>query len=347
MKYLFCAGFLLLLLACNSRSHKENQDSLKLNEEIHTQEKLIEEYNAESIYDIANDKVVLVLALKDGIPLSQGSGFYISEDSILTNYHVIQGSSSINIKFSDTEDIIKGVKIAKASQEHDLAILVSQNKHSFLPIDSLENEKIGSKIFTIGNPRGLEGTISEGILSGKRISDNIEYLQITAPISPGNSGGPILNTKGDVIGVSTFTFKGSQNLNFGIPIKYISECIDYLDIPTDNKPILKKNEPGALQLTNFQKIGSEFDEYISLKNNTEDVITSCEIVIIYKSKGEIIDYQTLNFTKSIEPGLAKRFSYRSFDQDQDWEYIKERNNFHGHYKPFDIELRILSYTIEE
>lgn len=195
MKYLFCAGFLLLLLACNSRSHKENQDSLKLNEEIHTQEKLIEEYNAESIYDIANDKVVLVLALKDGIPLSQGSGFYISEDSILTNYHVIQGSSSINIKFSDTEDIIKGVKIAKASQEHDLAILVSQNKHSFLPIDSLENEKIGSKIFTIGNPRGLEGTISEGILSGKRISDNIEYLQITAPISPGNSGGPILNTK--------------------------------------------------------------------------------------------------------------------------------------------------------
>ena len=346
MKYLFSAGFLLLLLACNSHSHKEEEDSIKQNEEITPQEKLIEEYNAESIYDIANDKVVLVLALKDGIPFSQGTGFYFTEDSILTNYHVIQGSSSINIKFSDTEDIIKGVKITKASPEHDLAILVSQNKHAFLPIDSMGNEKIGSKIFTIGNPRGLEGTISEGILSGKRINDNIEYLQITAPISPGNSGGPILNAKGDVIGVSTFTFKGSQNLNFGVPIRYISKCKNIEEVPTIEKTIIKKSEKGALEMTHFQKIGSEFKEHLSLKNNTQDLITSCDVVIIYKKNGEVIDYQLQHFKDNIEPGLAKRFSYRSFDQDQDWEYIKERN-YYSSYKPFDIEVRILSYTIEE
>lgn len=305
------------------------------------------ENNAESIYEFAKDKVVLIMALKDGIPFSQGTGFFISEDSLVTNYHVIQGATSVNIKFANKEDIIKRVKIAKASPTHDLAILVTKTESTYLPIDSTKTEKIGSKIYTIGNPRGLEGTISEGILSGRRFNDNIEYLQITAPISPGNSGGPIINTKGEVIGVSTFTFKGSQNLNFGVPIGYISYCVDYEDVPESEKTVVRKSEKGALQVTDFQKIGSEFSEHLSLKNNTDDVITSCEIVILYKRNGEVIDYQTLYFTEDIEPGLAKRFTFRSFDNDQDWEYLKERNILHGGYKHFDIEVRILSYTIEE
>lgn len=343
MKYFYYIILCLIIYGCSKQKVEKTDGYLY---EINSKENLIGK-NAESIYDFAKDKVVLVLSLKDGIPFSQGTGFYISDDSIITNYHVVQGASSINIKFSESEDIIKGVRISKASPEYDLAILVSKNKNSFLPTDSSGNEKIGSKIYTIGNPRGLEGTISEGILSGKRINDGIEYLQITAPISPGNSGGPIINTNGDVIGVSTFTFKGSQNLNFGIPIKYIKKCVDYNQILSNEKTTIKKSDIGALQLTDFQKIGSEFDEHISLKNNTEEVITSCEIVIIYKLNGEVINYKTMFFEEDIEPGLAKRFSYRSFDQDQDWEYIKERNLFHNQYKHFDIELRVLSYTIEE
>ena len=70
-----------------------------------------------------------------------------------------------------------------------------------------------------GNPQGLEGTFSQGIVSSIRVLGADKILQITAPISPGSSGGPVLNEKGQVIGVSVATFRGGQNLNFAIPSK--------------------------------------------------------------------------------------------------------------------------------
>lgn len=122
----------------------------------------------------------------------------------------------------------------------------------FVKIDSLGMEEVGSKVYAIGNPRGLEGTISDGILSGKRENEGIEYLQITAPISPGNSGGPVLNEKGEVIGVSTFTFKNSQNLNFAMPIKYINECVDITNVtPSKSTKIGKDNK--AVTMTSYVK----------------------------------------------------------------------------------------------
>lgn len=344
-KSVYILSFMLLLCGC-AKQERDNKSDVPLIVEVGdpTVEK---ELTAEKVYESTIDKVVLVLANKDGVPYSQGTGFFISEDTLLTNYHVVAGASSVKIKFPNQDDFINGVKIVKASPENDLAILVTKNKFSYIEIDSVSDNKIGGRVFTIGNPRGLEGTISEGILSGYRINDDEEFLQITAPISPGNSGGPIINKNGKVIGVATFTFKNSQNLNFGIPIKYISRCIPIEDIPVTAKSPRTLNEVGAITVTDFQKLGSEFEEHISLKNNTDDVITSVTFVVIYKRKNEIIDYKVNSYNVEIEPGLARRFTYRSFDQSQDWEYVKERNYAHDCYKHFDIEVRILEYQVEE
>lgn len=79
----------------------------------------------------------------------------------------------------------------------------------------------------IGNPLGLESSVSEGIVSGiRRVSEDFELYQITAPLSPGNSGGPVLDAKGDVIGIATSTLENGQNLNFAVPISSIAICGD-------------------------------------------------------------------------------------------------------------------------
>jgi len=80
---------------------------------------------------------------------------------------------------------------------------------------------VGDEVFVVGNPYGLEGTLSQGIMSGLRSVGPDSLLQITAPISPGSSGGQVLNSQGEVIGVAVATLTDGQNLNFAIPVSYL------------------------------------------------------------------------------------------------------------------------------
>jgi len=81
------------------------------------------------------------------------------------------------------------------------------------PFTSLE---VGEKVYTMGSPSGLVNTLGEGIVSGLRQEDNINYVQTTAPISPGSSGGGLFDAKGNLVGITTFLLKNTQNLNFAI-----------------------------------------------------------------------------------------------------------------------------------
>src|SRR6516225_1013196 len=94
-----------------------------------------------------------------------------------------------------------------------------------LSIGNSDAVQVGDSVYAVGNPEGLEGTFSQGIVSGIRESGGDRLLQITAPISPGSSGGPVLNEKGEVIGVSVATFRDGQNLNFAVPSIYLKELL--------------------------------------------------------------------------------------------------------------------------
>ena len=301
------------------------------------------ELSAQDIYRNSTDKVALVICYKDNIPYSQGTAFFIGPTTAVTNYHVIADGNAIGLKFSNKEEVVRSARVVKAAEQYDLAIIETQSNYPYFSLTSTSTDGVGAKVYTIGNPRGLEGTISDGIISGLRNSDGIEYIQITAPISPGNSGGPLLNEQGKVIGVSSFTFKDSQNLNFAIPIKYISKCTDYVYRPR-GREVKKNTNSDAVTMTNFKKDQITTEYSFSIRNNTSDYIKNIYGVFIYRdSKGEVLHYATGTLRDEIAPGLAKRFAFRNAFPDSE-DYVCNGKNYYGGIR-FTAEYRLLSYEI--
>ncbi len=157
-----------------------------------------------------------------------GSGFFIDIGYVATNYHVIKGQKQIYAKSVGDQRRYTIEEIVAIDEKHDLAILRISGPNS--PILDLENSdeiEIGETIYTVGNPIGLEGTVSKGIISSIRDFGSGTRIQIDAPISPGNSGGPVLNEKGKVIGVSVSGYQEAhtQNLNFAVPSNYLKTLL--------------------------------------------------------------------------------------------------------------------------
>ena len=192
--------------------------------------------------------VYLEMKDKNGKTLGIGSGFFVKPNLIATNYHVIEGAARGTAKLVGkfTTYTIEGV--TATDKTNDLALLkVTAFGIKPLPLGNSTDVKIGETVYVTGNPKGLEGTFSDGIISSHRDKDTKERLQMTAPISPGSSGGPVLNSKGEVIGVSFMTLVGGQNLNFAIPSRYLTELL------TKSKPAkpLAQDNPAISAETYF------------------------------------------------------------------------------------------------
>jgi serine protease Do len=158
---------------------------------------------------------------------SLGTGFVVRGDGwIATNLHVIAGGPRVKVTLRNDREV-DVVEILSASPEHDLALLrVDARGLPALPLGDSDALRPGDSIVAIGNPMGLEDTVSNGLVSARRkVDDGSEVLQISAPIAPGSSGGPIFNDRGEVIGVATAVLLGGQNLNFGVPSRYLLPMI--------------------------------------------------------------------------------------------------------------------------
>ncbi len=160
-----------------------------------------------------------------GEKLSRGSGFFVDSDRVVTNRHVIDGAHRAEVhSYTGTVYAVKGVLAVDA--EGDLALLkVDSPANSVrpLPLDRTSPQE-GESVVVIGNPFGLEGSVTNGIVSAVRdIPTFGRIIQITAPISPGSSGSPVVNMQGQVIGVATLQITGGQSVNFAIPSERISQ----------------------------------------------------------------------------------------------------------------------------
>jgi hypothetical protein len=181
---------------------------------------------------------------KDGRPLAQGSGFLISKDGrLVTNYHVIKSGSSAIIKFPDGAFfVIEG--LLAFDKDSDVAVLKAEGRNfQTLTLGDSDRLRVGDDVVAIGNPLSLESTVSNGIVSAIRpVGENREkLLQVTAPISPGSSGGPLFNMAGEVVGITTSYLKGGQNLNFAIPINPVKSMLlakypEVLGLPNEAEP---------------------------------------------------------------------------------------------------------------
>src|SRR6266566_5554335 len=160
-----------------------------------------------------------------GEKLSRGSGFFIDTDRVVTNRHVIEGAIKAEVH-SSTDNVypVKGVLAVDA--EGDIALLKIDAPAVAvrpLPLDRTSPQE-GESIVVIGNPLGLEGSVTNGIVSAVRdIPTFGRIIQITAPISSGSSGSPVVNMHGQVIGIATLQITGGQSVNFAIPSERIAQ----------------------------------------------------------------------------------------------------------------------------
>jgi len=179
-----------------------------------------------SIIKRIKPSVVIVFTYDNkGEFLQLGSGFFISQNGdIITNYHVLRGASSAEVKTSDGKTYPITYIVAENEQSDIIRLSVGIPSRYVYPLSlSTTIPEAGERIIVYGSPLGLEKTVSDGIVSAVReIFDYGKIIQITAPISPGSSGSPVLNMKGEVIGIATFQFIEGQNLNFAIPSERIA-----------------------------------------------------------------------------------------------------------------------------
>lgn len=175
-----------------------------------------------AIAKAANGAIVsIVMSDKDGKPIAQGSGFFVSKDGvIITNYHVIAEGSSALVKLPDGAFFVVDGVLA-FDKARDVAVIKAHGDNfRTLTLGNSDRVQVGQEVVAIGNPLSLESTVSNGIVSSIRTieEEGGKYLQVTAPISPGSSGGPLFNMAGEVVGITTMYIKGGENLNFAIPI---------------------------------------------------------------------------------------------------------------------------------
>jgi serine protease Do len=193
---------------------------------------------------------VVAIFVKKGEAQGGGTGFLIDNSgTIITNHHVIEGAEYARIKFVNGASY-ENIDVLTADRAVDLAILSIDLKKPLeggappsdvKPIRLGDSEKItvGERAIAIGNPLGLEHTLTDGLISARRIYEGRNWIQISVPISPGNSGGPLFNMRGEVVGIITAQLGGpfarAQNLNLAVPVDEL-------------KRLMKSTYPGKRKL---------------------------------------------------------------------------------------------------
>jgi S1-C subfamily serine protease len=310
------------------------------------------EQTTREIYDQNQRAVVLLLAYDSrGMPSSIGSGFYFEANKIASNFHVVDGASRVVFRVIGSQEMHEIKRVASVSKALDLAILEVEQKQRPVKIASIEKVGVGDKVVAIGNPRGLEGSVSEGIISAIRGSGDIKILQITAPISPGSSGGPLFSSAGEVIGVTTATLRDSQSLNFAVPAVLLSTLRDkgkkWEPVVGKDMPAPERGSAGVKLISPlFKDIYGNFQ--FSLLNINKRPIQNISYLLVFKRgrTSEVVHFVSRNEKDLFPPGLAKRFKFKDetlegfmLDGQKLWPYTLGMQVT----ALIDVELKVLTY----
>jgi len=247
----------------------------------------------QEMYDRLCSSVVLLEVYDDtDTVIATASGFFINDDrTILTNYHVIEDAYSI-IALTENGDSFAIHNILNINEPADIVIFSCAVNTGIQPLILADSDfaKKGDDIFTIGSPLGLRNSVSEGIISALWNDESIDYLQITAAISSGSSGGALFNSSGEVIGVTTAYFVDAQNLNIAVAS---NEIIDLAmgDNPVTLADFYIINHNESIEIANERSIDSNDSSITSTNISSPDKDTNTDI--------EKIDY-----TISVSPESA-------------------------------------------
>lgn len=270
---------------------------------------------------------VVLLLMEDahGQQVSLGSGFFVRDGVIAAGLHVIEGAHKGYYKHVGYKKKYRLAGIVAVDPAHDLVLLAAPGARAApLPFGDSRKVAVGDPIYAVGSPKGFEGTFSQGIVSGIREAESRTLLQITAPVSRGSSGGPVLNAEGNVIGMAMATYGGGQNLNFALPATYVQALL------AEMKPVLplfartrhgirKVSTTAAAQRFDNAVVGTHFtwDRYgkkgryysFSLRNHLRQPIKEIYyMVAFYDGDGEPVHVQSRRYSGFVPAGLAKRLN---------------------------------------
>lgn len=301
-------------------------------------------------------------------PVSLGSGFFVRDGFVATNLHVVETSVRGYAKLVGHNSKFDIAGFVAADPAHDLVLLaVTGTKAPSLPLGDSSKVAVGDEVFAVGNPQGLEGTFSQGIISSIRQIGSDTLLQTTAPISPGSSGGPVVNDQAKVIGVAAATLKEGQNLNFAIPASYLKALLAQIRTVA---PLPVKTAMGVEQGSILSGLGgrntegvigtdfkwdwpSPYDASFSftLQNRLRDPIRNAYcLVVFYGAKGDPLDVAVVQYEGLIPAGLGKRVSGHEVpgsvrDLTSAW---VGRDGVNWELNPLArVEIRVLDFRIAE
>jgi hypothetical protein len=311
--------------------------------------------------------VMLVMEDANGQPISLGSGFFVRTNVIASNFHVIEGASKGYAKLIGTKTKYDITGLVGLDATNDLVLLTVTDANSpSLSLADSHKAAVGDEVFVAGNPQGLEGTFSQGIVSGIRDLETGTLLQITAPISPGSSSGPVLNSDGKVIGISVATFKSGQNLNFAIPANYLASLLAVSNtnhaIPFGRDVTVRQGKSnldslggrstdgvtgGQLIWQNQLDIDGDFS--YTLQNKLRDGVKNIYcLVVFYDRNDNPIDIVVTRYEGTIPGGLGKRITGTVDSSVKKITTSLSDNPYLRSTTPATkIEFRILNFEIDE
>jgi S1-C subfamily serine protease/tetratricopeptide (TPR) repeat protein len=314
-------------------------------------ESLPEQLSAEDLYDrVAPSVVTIIVKDEDGQHIATGSGFFVDSDTfngrysaiemdkgaamwssqngfpvqavyVLTNYHLIRPAVSADIVLQNGEKGYVNEVIAENAKD-DLALLSAfmpaNESLAGVPLAS-ENPRVGATVYAIGSPVGLTTSLSEGIVSGfRKFNEGGPWLQTTAPISHGSSGGPLVLSNGRVIGITTFTRDGAQNVNFAIPATTIQTFLVTQYRPRDiaEGASIRWHEKSVFNHLTLELKMDASSQYSSSERNGGKLLESAQqetIAGLLEKPGQDDEYEhyerAIVLAQQAEKSLPDRFKY--------------------------------------
>lgn len=252
------------------------------------------------------ESVALVITRDaDGRPLGVGSAFAVSDDGKLaTNYHVVAGASSAIVKFVGDDERFDVTGIVHLDPELDLAVIQIRRNTKAIPLGDDHLCGIGEPIFALGNPEGLEGTVAAGTLGAFRLlGSDSRLMEITASVSPGSSGGPVLNSRGQVVGIASTSLAAGQELNVALCVSDLKRLLEARPVNVSlspvNLPVRASNGVASpltskdyVQVTDVRRLDSGVA--IQISNGLDKDIRNIKVLVTWRTaEGEELHYSPL------------------------------------------------------